>query len=592
MKYFWIILVLTSSTLWLHGQETQDTSTSSRIIVEIADNFRFVNEGDEGIKYLNGNVRMYQDSTFMYCDTAILAGNELTAYGNVVIIQNDTVNVFADSLIYDGDAKLATLYNNVILQSKARELYSDFLIYDMKTKVGSYTEGALLKNEGTEIKSREGRYFVDEEKVRFYQNVTVVNKGFQLWTDSLEYDSEEDVTYFLGPTRIDQDSSQIYCEDGFYDIENELAEFRENAEYIQGKKEVSGDLIKYDAAQKLVLIAGGAVYKEEDKLAVADTITYFEDTEDTRLKGNASFKDSERSVVGDDIKYNTKSESFESEGRSTIVDSSTILTADKINFSQEADFGIARGDVELVDTASQITIFSETMEYKQGENYSKAYNTDGSRPMMQTILEGDSMFLKADTLFSYEIPDSAEDKTLLNAFNRVKIFKSNFQASCDSMSFNTRDSVLSMYNDPIIWSDSSQFTADTIDIFLKDEQIHRVELKSKAFIINTEDSLFFNQIKGKFVDVFFVDSAIDSMSVVGNAESVYFMIDENDAYIGMNKSICSKMSFTFENSDLKDILFYVNVNSNLIPMKDVNPTETLDGFNWQPKIRPKVKEDL
>ncbi|GLR16650.1 hypothetical protein GCM10007940_12650 [Portibacter lacus] len=574
------------------SQTVQDTSTSSRIIVELADNFKYATENGVGVKYLNGNVRMYQDSTFMYCDTAVLRGNELTAYGNVVIIQSDTVNVFADSLLYNGDLKLATLYNNVILESKTRKLFSDYLIYNLDTRVGSYTEGALLQNKGTEIKSLIGKYYVNEEKVRFYKNVSVVDEDFQLWADSLAYDSEENITYFLGPTRINQDSSKIYCEDGFYDINNELAEFRKNAEYIQGQKVANGDLIKYDARLKMVLLAGNAEYREEETYAKGDTIQYFEETEDTRLIGNAYFKDAERNMNGERIFYNAKSESFKSEGRSTIIDSSTVLTADHIDFSQQDDFGVATGMVELIDTSSKTTIFSDTIEYRKTENYSKAYSNKDNRPMLQSILEGDSLFMKSDTLVSYELGDSTAKKTILNAYHDVRLYKSNLQAICDSMIFNTTDSVLSMYDNPMIWSDSSQFTADTIDIFLKDEQLYKVVLKNKAFIINTEDSIYFNQIKGKLVEVFFVEGAIDSMSVTGNAEAVYFMMDEQKAYIGMNKSISSKMSFKFEDSDLKDIYFYVNVNSNLIPMKDVNPEDTLDGFNWQPRIRPKDKKAL
>jgi hypothetical protein len=119
-----------------------------------------------------------------------------------------------------------------------------------------------------------------------------------------------------------------------------------------------------------------------------------------------------------------------------------------------------------------------------------------------------------------------------------------------------------------------------------------VDLKQKGFIINTQDSTFFNQIKGKNIEVFFVDGKIDSMSVSGNAESLYFMMDEDDAYIGMNKSLCSKMSFTFEENELKDIYFHININSNLIPIQDVNPGERLDGFKWQELERPKNKNEL
>lgn len=579
----------------LAAQATQDTArVTSRIVVENANDARFVNVEGDFIRYLNGDVRLIQDSTFMFCDSAVLAGNQLTAFGNVIIVQNDTLNIFSDSLIYNGDEKIATLFNNVILESKTRQLFTDFLIYDMNTKIGSYTEGALLKNEETEIKSLIGRYLVKEEMVRFFKNVTVVNDDFRLWADSLEYDSENDITHFLGPTRINQDSSQIYCEDGFYDLENELAEFRVNAQYVQGDKTARGDLIQYDAKKKLVVLAGGAQYEELDKYAEADTIKYFEESEDTKLIGNAYYKDAQRSVKGMTINYNAKSESIGTEGRSTIVDSTSVLTADQVSFSEEADLGIATGQVELVDTSSKTTIFSEVMEYKKNENFSKAFSLEGKRPLMQTILDGDSLFMKSDTLWSFEQIDSVDKKknTIINAFHDVKIFKSNLQAKCDSMSFNTTDSILSMFHNPVIWSDSSQFTADTIDIYLRNGKIDKVDLINKAFIVNTLDSLYFNQIKGKLVEVFFMEGVIDSMSVLGNAESIYFMVDESDAYIGMNKSICSKMSFKFEESDLKDIYFYVNVNSNLIPMKDVAEEQTLDGFNWQPEIRPKYKEEL
>ena len=571
----------------------RDTTTSSKIIVKNADSFRGVTQEEELIKYLNGNVSLYQDSTFMYCDSAVLEANQLTAFGNVVIIQNDSISVFSDSLVYDGDLKIARLYRNVILQNNEQQLFTEFLIYDLNSKVGSYTTGALLKNEKTEIKSLVGKYFVNEKEVRFYKNVSIVNENFKLWTDSLKYDYENDIAHFLAPTRIDQENSKIYCEGGYYDMKNEDGEFRINAQYIQDAKTAFADVINYNAAIKKITLAGNANYSEEDKVAKGDTIIYFEETEETELIGNASYEDDDRSIVGEHIKYNAKTESFNSVGRSTIVDSSSVLTANSVEFLEESDLGVAYGDVILLDTASRTTIESEAMFYKKDSNYSKAYNPDGTRPLLYSIMEGDSFFLRSDTLLSSEITDTiGTKKTFLNAFNNVKIFKSNLQASCDSLSYNTTDSIISMFDSPVIWSDSSQFSADTIDIVLRNDEIYKIYLRNKGFIINTKDSFFFNQIKGKLVEVFFVDGNMDSMSVVGNSESIYFMLDEEDAYIGMNKSISSSMSFTFEENDLKDIYFDLNVNSNLTPIQDVDPRTTLEGFNWQDKERPKNKNEL
>lgn len=592
------LFCLTSSTF---GQEeiklrqipkdtiAQDTAKDSKVIIENADNTRFVTQGEELIRYLNGNVRLFRDSVFMYCDSAIMIGSQMTAYGNVAIIQNDTINIFADSLIYDGDENMAELFNNVILESNNQQLFTDYLNYDLDQKIGKYTQGALLKNENSEIKSKIGKYFVKSEQVKFYETVTIVNEDFKLWADSLLYDTENDIAYFLGPTRIDQEEAKIYCQDGYYNIRDEIAEFKKQAQYRQNDKTATGDLISYNGQLKRVILAGSANYKELDKFAKADTIVYFEESEDTELIGNAFYKDDSRSVDGIRISYNTKTESFKSMGRSTIVDSTTVLTANTVEFIEESDIGLAYGQVELVDTSSKTTIFSESMFMKQSENYSKAFNPDGTRPLLQTLLDEDSLFLKADTLLSLETPDSI---TLLHAYYNVRLFKSDLQAKCDSLIYNTTDSTITMYNDPVIWSDSSQFSADTIEIFLKNNQIDRIDLKNKGFIISTSDSIFFNQIKGKMIEVFFVDGNLDSMSVEGNSESIYFMTDDNDAYIGMNKSVCSKMGFKFFDNELKDIFFLVDVNSNLIPIQQVNPDEKLDGFNWQDLLRPKRKEEL
>ncbi len=592
LKKILILIFLIGSISKIEAQEKQDSTAASKIIVENADNARFVNIENEFIRYLNGNVRFLQDSTFMYCDKAVLRGNQLTAFGNVVIVQNDTINVFADSLIYDGNTKQAQLFRNVILQNENQKLFTEFLLYDLGTKIGSYTKGALLKNENSEIKSLVGKYFVNEKHVKFYQKVTIENDDFKLWTDSLFYDSDLDIAHFIAPTRIDQKESKIYCEDGFYDMENELAEFRTNAQYIQDKKTALGDLIKYDAKLKIVTLAGKARYSEEEKFAKADTIIYFEESEQTELIGDAFYKEKDRSIVGERIKYDGKTESFSSQGRSTIIDSTTILTANSIEFIDEVDLGVAYGNVIAIDTSSHTTIESEAMFYKKDSNYSKAFNPDGTRPLLYTLLDGDSLFLRADTLVSNEIKDSLNSVTLLNAYYNVKLYKSNMQAQCDSMSFNTTDSLISMYDSPVIWADSSQFSADTIEIFLKNQEIYKIKLKQKGFIINTKDSIYFNQIKGKLIEVFFVEGVIDSMSVDGNAESIYFMLDEVDAYVGMNKSICSKMSFTFKENELKDIFFFLNVNSNMIPIKDVDPNDFLEGFNWQDGKRPKNAKEL
>ena len=190
--------------------------------------------------------------------------------------------------------------------------------------------------------------------------------------------------------------------------------------------------------------------------------------------------------------------------------------------------------------------------------------------------------------------ENPEDSTrILLGYKDVRIFKSDLQVVCDSLAYNSADSLFEFYQSPIIWSDTSQFFADVIKMQLANDQIDQIFLIGNAFIINSPDETFYNQIKGKNITAFFKDNELDQMDVIGNAESVYYARDEEEAYIGVNKSVCSKMLVYFGNNEIEYIHFYTQPVSNMLPMKKTNHEDLkLSGFRWEKKLRPKSLEDL
>lgn len=144
-----------------------------------------------------------------------------------------------------------------------------------------------------------------------------------------------------------------------------------------------------------------------------------------------------------------------------------------------------------------------------------------------------------------------------------------------------------------MWADTTQMSSDTIRIQMKNEAIDRVFLEQKAIIINSEDDGFYNQIKGKKITAFFKEDAIDRMLVEGNAESIYYGLDENGAYVGVNKTACSEMMIYFKDGEADRIKFLVQPQGAADPMKDVDHNSMrLDGFKWIFDARPKGLDDL
>lgn len=546
---------------------------------------------------LIGNVKLYQDSVLMTCDSAILINEQqLFAYDSVTIQQGDSLTAFANYLEYDGGTRKAYLEGEVVLINGSRQLFTDRLDYDLNTKVASYYYGATLVSDSTQLSSKRGYYYVDEEKAAFKDSVVVTDPDFYLRTDTLQYNLELSTVYFLAPTLITADSSDIYCEDGFYDTENGLAEFRQNAQYEKEGRRASARVIRFVDAQDLYVLEGNARVVDSSRLAIADTIRYFEATDESYLIGNASYQDETRNIQdADEIYYNAGQGTYTTKGRSRIQEKEQILQADNVEFDESSGQGLATGTVVWQDTSANIAIKTDTARYRQDSEYLKAVGGPEGRPELISIFEdGDSLFLASDTLFSRTLDTTGVDSSrTLSAYRDARFYKSDFQGVCDSMVYTSADSLFRLFGNPLLWSDSTQFKADTMRIQLANGEIDRVYLIRDAIIINQTHPQFFNQIKGKKITAYFEASELDYLVVEGNAESVYYARDESGAYIGVDKSISSKLLIRFVEGEISEIRSYKEPQSTLSPMDEVDHASLrLQGFDWRVDQRPTRRRDI
>lgn len=591
------LMLLCMGLVPLQGQditsesEDQDTSKGSLIIIDYADTTKsFLNELGEEVLILTGNVQLHQDSLFMQCDSTRKESNNLYAVGNVILQQWDSLNVFADTLTYLGDEEKADLKGEVYLQNQGQVLYTQALEYDVGEKVARYHNRAWISDDTTTITSIKGTYYVDNDVIYFRDSVYVESNDFRLFADTLQYQSENKIVTFLGPTVITmEDSAQIYCEGGYYNLQTEEGVFTDNPQYVKDDRQATGDTIFYAAEQELVTISGSSEIKEEDRFVSGDLIVYDLKNEIVNISGNGLVIDSSRVIESDRIRYDVATDQFVSEARTNINDGPQTIEADSIDFNNQSGLAQVRGNIIWQDTSSDYTIFTERADYRDSLGYLKAFH---GRPVLLSVVDGDSLFLSSDTLISYEQTTLEDTFRIFLAFHNVKIYKSDLQATCDSLAYSARDSVFHLYDEPILWSDTSQFTADSMKIYMAQSQIDYILLDQNAFIVNSSDLILFNQMKGKNIRADFADGELDRMHINGNAESVYYALDDSGAYIGVNKTLCSTMLLRMGNNQVSDIVFYSSPKATFHPIQDANHEELkLEGFIWQFEQRPKSQED-
>lgn len=603
MYYFWnCVIFLFLLPLAGFAQTTPARDSTNKVKVESSVTGEYFLKGDRYVQKLSGNVRLRQDSTLVFCDTAILDGDDAILQGNVLIEQGDSVQVYGDSAHYFGSTRQSDVFGNVVLINGRQQLFTARLHYDLNTKLATYHEGATLSNGKSQLTSTHGYYYVKEKQVLFKGEVLATDPEFTLRTDTMAFNTETQMVQFLAPTLISQQGSKIYTEGGFYDTENNIAEFDKNPQYERDGQRGRSRKMRYDGTTKQYILDGDAIIEEPaaKREVKADVIRYNTDTEKAVFIGNVDYRDSTQTMTGQEVRYDSRNKQYQLTGRGRVVDPPNIIEADSIDFNDQLGSGLALGNVIWQDTASDVTLLSYRMDYNKQTEYIHAFGGFGSlgqhgRPLMKSLIERDTLYMSSDTLTSFK-PDSASDNRLLLAYRDVRIFKSNLQASCDSLTFSSVDSIFTFYklnNLPLIWADTSQFSADTIRMLLKNKKIDRIWLRQNALVINSEDEQMFNQIKGRNNTVFFSNDEAREMLVEGNAQAVYYALDEKKAYVGVNETACSEMRLFFSNNQVESIKFYTAPKGTFSPLKK-NGTEAkkLDGFFWEKTRRPRSLADL
>ncbi len=199
---------------------------------------------------LIGDVRFRHKGALMWCDSAYLYNrtNSLDAFGNVRVLQGDTLELLSDKLYYDGNTQFVKVRDNVVLKDGEMTLTTNVLDFDRRTGKAVYYEGGRIVSAANtnELESLEGRYNAEIKYFYFRKKVKLTNPKYRVETDSLNYDNIRETAYFMGPTYIYSEENTIYCENGWYDTRSDISQFNENASIDNGKQILRGDSLWYD----------------------------------------------------------------------------------------------------------------------------------------------------------------------------------------------------------------------------------------------------------------------------------------------------------------------------------------------------------
>ena len=547
---------------------------------------------------LIGNVQIRMDGALLWCDSLYSYTNKNTvdAFGRVHIVRGDTLNMYADFINYNGDTKLARARRNVKLIDKKITLTTDSLDYAMATDLASYQYSGTIKDSTNVLNSLIGQYHVNEKKAYFRTNVDGTTKDYKIKSDTLIYFTITKKVYIEGPTHIYNDKDTLYAESGWYDSMKNLSHLTKKPRIWNIKQIVKADSIYYDKINGDGLAFGHAWIEDyENKIIVqGNKVTYNDLTKIATATDSAvliQYSETDSLFLHADI-LRTMPDTTKTKKPVPTYRVSKLL-AQKASFKDTIPSANPKLDSNAVieksinDTLLSLAIDTAKISVKPLTSDSLSINTIAQNLIIQDTIARNLIVQDTTTI------KKPKDARLVLAYYKVRFYRKDMQGKCDSLAYWSKDSTIQLYTDPVLWSNKNQITADYIEMINRTKDPDEIRMKEDAFIISMEDdSIRFNQIKGRNMTGYIRKNELYKIDVNGNGQSNYYAYDKK-GIIGLNKAESSNITIYLSKGKVSRIALIKSPEGELKPMAEIDEGDKqLPGFNWQEEIRPKSKTDI
>ena len=394
------------------------------------------------------------------------------------------------------------------------------------------------------------------------RNVVLHHRRQTLKTDSLDFDRLYNMAnFFDGGTLIDG-KDRLVSDWGEYHTETREAKFVFNVKLRSGKDVVTTDTLYYDVPTSTAHMVGPS------KIVSGSSVVHTADGY-----------------------YDTKTDKAKLFGRSTLVDKDKSITGDSLYYVKNGE-STGYGNVVYVDKKNKNSLTCNYLRYNEKTGMGFATK----RPIAIDYSQKDTLWMHSDTMRIYTFninTDSVYRK--VHAYPHVRAFRNDMQAICDSLVFNSKDSCMTMYKDPVIWNANRQMLGEEIRAYMADSTIRFAHVIGQALSIEQmPDSVHYNQITSSEMKSYFEKGEMKMTEAIGNVQTVYYMTNDKDSsLVGLNYLETDTMRMYLGAARKLDKIWTNKFTSTMYPITQVPPAKyKLPNFAWFEDLRPTDKNDI
>ncbi len=455
------------------------------------------------------------------------------------------------------------LIGNVQFKHKQMYMYCDSaLIYQKSNSFEAFSNVRCEQGDTLFIYSDYLYYDGEIELAKLRNHVRMINRNTVLTTDSLNYDRVYNLGYYFEGGRLSDEENNLSSEWGEYSPATKWAVFNDDVVLLNKQFQLYSDTLKYNSETKEAVILGPSTINNQQNHIY-----------------------SKRGV------YHTSSGQAELLDRSVLVNGSKRVTGDSLFYDRVRGYAELYNNVEMKDSLQRDILRGDYVFYN--EILQSAFAT--KKAEIVEYSKGDSLHLHADTLQLSTFNQGTDSiERQIYAYHKVRFYRNDLQGVCDSLTFLSKDSCLTLYNNPVLWSGQQQLYGEQVQIFMNDSTVDHMIIPSQAFSIERLDSVHYNQVSGQEMKAFMRDGELRKVEVTGNVRVVYYpQENKNKSFIGMNYSESSKLQMYLKNQQMERMIMSPQANGTLYPMDQI-PAEKyrLTNFAWMDYLRPRTAKDI
>ena len=475
--------------------------------------------------------------------------------------------VHADELRYDQygpvpDAQIVK--GRVHFTHKGSSLWCDSAyFYQQSNSVKAFGHVRYVQGKEVSLKADRAAYDGIRQLLEARNNVVLTHGNKILYTDSLDYDRFNDYAYFFEGGRLVDGKDRLVSDWGDYNLKTREATFWYNVKMRSGDRTVTTDELHYDTQKSLAHVIGPS-----------------------KIIQNGSV------INTSDGYFDSKSDRAEMYGRSTVVDKDKEITGDSLFYNKRTGLARGLGNVVYVDKRNRNQLTGQRLIYNEKTGYGFATG----HALVKDYSQEDTLYMHADSMKVYTFninTDSMYRK--VHCFNHVKVYRQDIQAICDSLVFNSQDSCMTMYRDPIAWTGTRQILGEIIKVYMNDSTVREAHVINQALSVERiPGEKYFNQLSSKEISGYFIKGKIRRVFASGNAKAIFYPIDDKDSTLQGHIYIETDTIKMFISPERKLEKIWTPKNTGvMLPMTQI-PAEKLKlpEFAWFEELRPTDPEDV